>query len=42
MLQSMKGYFYYDIDTVCRIDELGNQFCDLLKLDPNQPRDMFD
>ena len=38
----MKGYFYYDIDTVCRIDELGSQFCDLLKLDPKQPRDIFD
>lgn len=37
----MKGYFQYDIDTVCRIDELGSQFCDLFKFDPNNFKDMY-
>lgn len=40
MLKSMKAHFQYDIDIVCRIDELGNQFCDLLKFDPNNMKDV--
>lgn len=39
MLKSMKGFFPYDIDVISRIDELANQFCDLLKYDPNEMKD---
>jgi len=39
MLQSMKCHFQYDIDTVCRIDELASQFCDLFKFDPTNFKD---
>lgn len=39
MLKSMKGFFQHDIDVICRIDELGNQLCDLLKADPNLMKD---
>ena len=39
MLQSMKGHYQYDIDTVCKIDDLACQFCDLFKFDPNNFKD---
>lgn len=39
MFKSIKGYYQYDIDVVCRIDELGNQLCDLMKADPNYMKD---
>lgn len=39
MLKSIKSFYSYDIDVICRIDDIGSQLCDLLKADPNIMKD---